>query len=73
MGIFPVMLLTHFCTSEVVYAMPKYAQNVDGKWCVIVNDVHYYSPRDLPRPSSLLLETLHPEVSVLPNLFLRPM
>ncbi|XP_069979296.1 neurotrophin 1-like [Penaeus vannamei] len=33
----------YICPSEVVYAMPKRAQNVEGKWRVIVNDVHYYS------------------------------
>ncbi|XP_037775699.1 protein spaetzle 3-like [Penaeus monodon] len=33
----------YICPSEVVYAMPKRAQNVDGKWRVIVNDIHYYS------------------------------
>ncbi|XP_037775833.1 neurotrophin 1-like [Penaeus monodon] len=33
----------YICPSEVVYAMPKRAQNADGKWRVIVNDVHYYS------------------------------
>nr|XP_027207724.1 uncharacterized protein LOC113801107 [Penaeus vannamei] len=33
----------YICPAEVVYAMPKRAQNVEGKWRVIVNDVHYYS------------------------------
>ncbi|XP_063607867.1 protein spaetzle 3-like [Penaeus indicus] len=33
----------YICPSDVVYAMPKRAQNVDGKWRVIVNDVHYYT------------------------------
>jgi len=33
----------YICPSDVVYATPKRAQNVEGKWRVIVNDVHYYS------------------------------
>ncbi|XP_076059643.1 uncharacterized protein LOC143036280 [Oratosquilla oratoria] len=33
----------YICPSDVAYAMPKRAQNVDGKWRVIVNDVHYYT------------------------------
>ncbi|XP_063593243.1 neurotrophin 1-like [Penaeus indicus] len=33
----------YICPSDVVYAMPKRAQNVEGKWRVIVNDVHYYT------------------------------
>jgi len=33
----------YICPSDVVYAQPKRAQNVEGKWRVIVNDVHYYS------------------------------
>ncbi|KAK4303389.1 hypothetical protein Pmani_024585 [Petrolisthes manimaculis] len=33
----------YICPSDVIYAMPKRAQNVEGKWRVIVNDVHYYT------------------------------
>ena len=31
------------CPSDVKYAMPKRARNVNGEWRVIVNDVHYYT------------------------------
>lgn len=33
----------YLCPSDVVYAMPRRARNVEGKWRVIVNDVHYYT------------------------------
>lgn len=33
----------YLCPSDVVYAMPKRAANVNGDWRVIVNDVHYYT------------------------------
>ncbi|XP_069172503.1 neurotrophin 1-like isoform X1 [Procambarus clarkii] len=33
----------YICPSDVAYAMPKRAQNVEGKWRVIVNNVHYYT------------------------------
>ncbi|XP_076059641.1 neurotrophin 1-like [Oratosquilla oratoria] len=45
------------CPSDVAYAMPKRAQNVDGNWRVIVNDVHYYT-------QTARLETcLYPDIS----------
>nr|XP_045615599.1 uncharacterized protein LOC123768853 [Procambarus clarkii] len=33
----------YICPSDVAYARPKRAQNVEGKWRVIVNNVHYYT------------------------------
>ena len=33
----------YICPSDVVYALPKRALNVEGHWRVIVNDVHYYT------------------------------
>ncbi|KAF2361974.1 Spaetzle [Trinorchestia longiramus] len=33
----------YICPSDVTYAMPKRARNVEGKWRVIVNDVHHYT------------------------------
>jgi len=33
----------YLCPSDVKYAMPKRARNVNGEWRVIVNDVHYYT------------------------------
>ena len=33
----------YLCPSDVKYAMPKRARNVNGDWRVIVNGIHYYS------------------------------
>ena len=33
----------YLCPSDVKYAMPKRARNVNGEWRVVVNDVHYYT------------------------------
>ena len=33
----------YLCPSEVLYAMPKRARNVNGDWRVIVNNAHYYT------------------------------
>ncbi|XP_053633969.1 uncharacterized protein [Cherax quadricarinatus] len=33
----------YICPSHVAYARPRRAQNVEGQWRVIVNDVHYYT------------------------------
>ncbi|CAL4105209.1 unnamed protein product [Meganyctiphanes norvegica] len=45
----------YICPSSVLYAMPKRARNVQGKWQVIVNNVHFYS-------QSVRMETcLYPE------------
>ncbi|KAG0711728.1 Neurotrophin 1 [Chionoecetes opilio] len=33
----------YICPSDVAYARPRRARNVEGKWRVIVNDVHYYT------------------------------
>ncbi|MCL4141471.1 UNVERIFIED_CONTAM: hypothetical protein GTU68_041114, partial [Idotea baltica] len=33
----------YLCPSDVTYAMPKRAKNVEGHWRVIVNNVHYYT------------------------------
>ena len=33
----------YLCPSEVLYAMPKRARNVNGDWRVIVNNANYYT------------------------------
>lgn len=33
----------YLCPSDVAYAKPLRAVNVEGKWRVIVNDIHYYT------------------------------
>ena len=33
----------YLCPSDVKYAMPKRARNVNGDWRVIVNGIHYYT------------------------------
>ncbi|CAL4116968.1 unnamed protein product [Meganyctiphanes norvegica] len=33
----------YLCPSDVVYGMPKRARNVEGKWRVIINNVHYFT------------------------------
>eukprot|EP00096_Caligus_rogercresseyi_P004564 TRINITY_DN188_c0_g1_i1.p2 TRINITY_DN188_c0_g1~~TRINITY_DN188_c0_g1_i1.p2 ORF type:complete len:223 (-),score=68.17 TRINITY_DN188_c0_g1_i1:285-953(-) len=33
----------YLCPSDVKYAMPRRASNVNGEWRVIVNHVHYYT------------------------------
>ncbi|KAK8404265.1 hypothetical protein O3P69_000373 [Scylla paramamosain] len=33
----------YICPSDVAYARPRRARNVEGKWRVIVNNVHYYT------------------------------
>lgn len=33
----------YLCPSDVKYAMPKRARNVNGEWRVVVNGVHYYT------------------------------
>jgi len=33
----------YLCPSDVVYGKPLRAANVEGKWRVIVNDIHYYT------------------------------
>ena len=61
----------YLCPSDVKYAMPKRARNVNGEWRVVVNDVHYYTQtarmETCLTPGKLAKTNLPPHVSVQPH------